>query len=205
MEVKGRDSVTGLPRRATVASVEIRVVDAAADRLFGPAAAAPLAAASVVMIAASISAMVLAGPRVYYAMAQDGQFFTAVGSVHPKFHTPVVAIIAQSVWSGILVLTGTFSQLIEYTGFAVVLFAGVAVTALFVLRRREPDAERPFRAVGYPFAPLVFVTASAAMVANAIWRSPGPSLAGVAIIAAGIPVYWGFQRWSSVRRSLGTG
>ena len=187
-----------------LASVEIRVVDAAADRLFGPAVAAPLAAASVVMIAASISAMVLAGPRVYYAMAQDGQFFAAAGSVHPKFHTPVVAIVAQSVWSGILVLTGTFAQLVAYTGFAVVLFAGIAVTALFVLRRREPDAERPFRALGYPFAPLVFVTASAAMVVNAVWRSPGTSLTGVAIIAAGIPVYWGFQRWSATQRSSET-
>ncbi len=180
-----------------LASVEIRVVDAAADRLFGGAVAAPLAAASVVMIAASISAMVLAGPRVYYAMAQDGQFFAAAGTVHPTFHTPVVAIVAQSAWAGILVLTGTFEQLVEYTGFAIVLFTGVAVAALFVLRWRDPDAERPFRALGYPIAPLIFVAASAAMVVNAVWRSPGTSLAGGAIIAAGVPVYWGFQRWLS--------
>ena len=180
-----------------LAAVEVRVVDAAANRLFGAAIAAPLAAASVVMIAGSISAMVLAGPRVYYAMAQDGQFFAAAGSVHPRFRTPVVAIIAQSVWAGILVLTGTFVQLVEYTAFAVVLFSGIAVSALFVLRHREPDAARPFRAWGYPIAPLIFVIASTAMVVNAIWRSPGTSLAGVVIIAAGVPVYWGFRRWSA--------
>ena len=181
---------------ADLGAVDVRVVDAAADRLFGAAGAAPLAAASVVMIAASISAMVLAGPRVYFAMAQDGHFFSSLARVHPRFHTPVAAIVAQSVWAGVLVLTGTFDQLVEYTGFAVVLFSGVAVTALFVLRRREPLAHRPFRAWGYPVAPLVFVVASLLMVVNALWRSPGTSAAGLAIIAAGVPVYWVFRRRS---------
>ena len=179
---------------AELATVEVRVVDAAAERLFGPLVAAPLAAASVVMIAASISAMVLAGPRVYYAMAQDGQFFSRLGRIHPRFRTPSAAIIAQSAWAGVLVLTGTFEQLVSYTGFAVVLFAGVAVTAVFVLRRRAPDAPRPFRAWGYPVAPFVFAAASALMVGNAIWRDPGPSAAGLLIIAAGVPVYLFFSR-----------
>ena len=170
------------------------MVDAAAERLFGAAVAAPLAAASVVMIAASISAMVLAGPRVYYAMARDGQFFGRLARVHPRFRTPAAAIVAQSAWAGLLVLTGTFDQLVTYTGFAVVLFAGVAVTAVFVLRRRAPQAPRPFRAWGYPAAPFVFAAASAMMVANAIWRDPGPSAAGLLIIAAGVPVYLFFRR-----------
>ncbi len=179
---------------ADLAAVEVRVVDAAAERLFGAAVAAPLAAASVVMIAASISAMVLAGPRVYYAMARDGQFFASLARVHPRFRTPAAAIVAQSAWAGLLVLTGTFDQLVTYTGFAVVLFAGVAVTAVFVLRRRAPQAPRPFRAWGYPAAPFVFAAASAMMVANAIWRDPGPSAAGLLIIAAGVPVYLFFRR-----------
>ena len=178
---------------AELATVEVRVVDAAADRLFGPFVAAPLAAASVVMIAASISAMVLAGPRVYYAMAQDGQFFSRLGRIHPRFRTPAAAIIVQSAWAGVLVLTGTFEQLVAYTGFAVVLFAGVAVTAVFVLRRRAPDAPRPFRAWGYPVAPFVFAAASALMVGNAIWRDPGPSAAGLLIMAAGVPVHLFFR------------
>ena len=138
--------------------------------------------------------MVLAGPRVYFAMAQDGQFFSSLARVHPRFHTPTAAIVAQSVWAGVLVLTGTFDQLVEYTGFAVVLFAGVAVTALFVLRRREPLEHRPFRAWGYPVAPLVFIVASLLMVVNAIWRSPATSAAGLTIIAAGVPVYLVFRR-----------
>ena len=168
------------------------MADGVAQRLFGPAAAAPVAAASAVMIAASLSAMVFAGPRVYYAMARDGQFLSAAAAVHPRFRTPAAAIVAQSAWSGVLVLSGTFRQLIDYTAFAVVLFAGVAVAALFVLRFREPDAHRPFRAWGYPAAPLVFVLVSAAIVINAIRLNPGPSLAGVVLIGAGIPVYFLF-------------
>ncbi len=165
------------------------MADGVAERLFGPAAAGPVAAASAVMIAASLSAMVFAGPRVYYAMARDGQFFAAAAAVHPRFRTPAVAIAAQSAWAGLLVLSGTFGQLVDYTAFAVVLFAGVAVAALFVLRHREPNAHRPFRAWGYPAAPLVFVATSAALVINAIWRNPVPSLAGIVLIGAGIPVY----------------
>lgn len=177
-----------------LALVDVRVVDAAADSLFNESIAVPLAAASVIMIAASISAMVLAGPRVYYAMARDRQFFSSLARVHPTFRTPAVAILAQAVWASILVLTGTFVQLVEYTGFAVVLFAGIAVTALFVIRRRDPEAKPPFKAWGYPFAPLVFVAASFLMVLNAIWRTPVTSLFGLSIILLGIPVFMFFQR-----------
>ena len=177
-----------------LATVGGNVADAAAERLFGAVVAAPIAAASVVMIAASISAMVFAGPRVYFAMAQDGQFFSAAATVHPRFRTPVTAIVAQSVWASLLVLTGTFQQLVDYTAFAVVLFAGVAVVALFVLRYRHPTAHRPFKAWGYPVAPLIFIVASAAMVANAIWRNPAPSAAGLVVIAAGVPIYLWMRR-----------
>jgi basic amino acid/polyamine antiporter, APA family len=177
-----------------LASVNVRVVDAAAEALFGPRVADLLAIVTIFIVLGSISAMVFAGPRVYYAMARDGLFLSAAARVHPRTHTPAFSIAAQGVWSAVLVLTGTFERLVTYTGFAVVLFAGIAVLALFVLRRREPDAPRPFKALGYPVAPGLFVLASAAMVANAIWREPVPSLGGLAILAAGIPVYWLFQK-----------
>ena len=165
------------------------LMDSIAERLFGSAGGDLLALFALISIAASISAMVLAGPRVYFAMARDGVFVRAAGHVHPRFRTPAAAIVAQGIWSSVLVLSGTLSQLVAYTGFAVVLFAGVAVSAVFVLRRRDPDHPRPFRALGYPWAPAIFVVASAAMVVNEIWRNPRPAIAGIALISAGIPVY----------------
>jgi APA family basic amino acid/polyamine antiporter len=167
-----------------------RLIDTVAERLFGFAAGNLVAAFTIVSIAASVSAMIIAGPRVYFAMARDGLFPRAASHVHARFRVPVFALVAQSIWSGVLVLSGTLAQLVSYTGFALVLFSGVAVTALFVLRRREPDAPRPFRAWGYPWAPAVFVVACAVMVVNELWRNPGTSAAGVAVISAGLPVYW---------------
>jgi APA family basic amino acid/polyamine antiporter len=171
-----------------------RLMDTVAERLFGFAAGNLIALFTIVSIAASISAMVLAGPRVYFAMARDGMFVRAAGRVHPRFHTPAAAIVAQSVWSCVLVLSGTLAQLVTYTGFAVVLFSGVAVSALFVLRRRDAGAPRRFSALGYPWAPAIFVVASAAMVANSFWRDPASSFAGAALIALGVPVYYAVRR-----------
>lgn len=175
-----------------------RLVDSVAERLFGFVAGNVIAVFTIVSIAASISAMVLAGPRVYYAMARDGLFVQAAERVHPRYRTPAAAIVAQGVWSGILVLSGTLSQLVSYTGFAVILFSAIAVAAVFVLRWRHPHEARPFRAWGYPVAPAVFVLASAIIVGNELWRNPGTSAAGLAIIALGLPVYY---VTASVRRA----
>ena len=168
----------------------IRMGDAAVERLFGSGAGDIWAAASAVMIAASISAMVLAGPRVYFAMARDRLFFGAAARIHPRFRTPIVAIAAQSVWSGLLVLTGSFGQLVEYTGFAVVLFAGIAVFAVFVLRWKHPSEPRPFRAWGYPVAPLFFGVTSLLIVVNAVRENPTTTGAGLLVIGLGVPLYW---------------
>ena len=176
-----------------------RLTDTVAERLFGFVAGNLIALFTIISIAALISAMVLAGPRIYYAMARDGVFLTSATKVHPKFHTPVLAIVAQGIWSSVLVLCGTLSTLVTYTGFAVVLFSAIAVLALFVLRRRHPDAERPFKALGYPVAPAIFVAASLAMVANEIWNNFQTSMAGVAVILAGIPVYLWYARSAAKR------
>jgi len=140
--------------------------------------------------------MVFAGPRVYYAMARDGLFLPSAARVHPTWRTPAASIVAQAVWSGLLVISGTFEQLANYTGFAIILFSAIAVTALFVLRWRAPNEPRPFRALGYPFAPGLFALVSYAVVANALWRAPGTSAAGVAIIGLGVPIYFLMRRGS---------
>lgn len=183
-----------MPMSELAALPDGRLVDVVAERLFGFTAGNLLAVFTIVSISASISAMVLAGPRVYYAMARDGMFLPRAATVHAQFRTPASAIVAQAMWSGVLVLCGTLSQLVSYTGFAVVLFAAVAVAALFVLRRREPDAPRPFRAWGYPWAPAIFIVASAAMVVNEIVRNGATAIVGLAVIATGVPVYYLFAR-----------
>jgi APA family basic amino acid/polyamine antiporter len=142
--------------------------------------------------------MTFAGPRVYYAMARDGLFFPAAARVHPRYRTPAAAIVAQAIWSGVLVLSGGANALTQYTGFAVVLFSGVAVAALFVLRFREPSAPRPFRALGYPVAPAIFVLASLAIVVNAVYSDPRQTGVGLGVILAGVPLYL----WLTRRRPL---
>jgi len=175
---------------AELASVRGSVLDVVADKLLGARAGDIMGVVSIVSLAASISAMTFAGPRVYYAMARDGVFFPAAGQVHPRFRTPAVAIVAQAAWAALLVLSGSAEALTRYTGFAIVLFSGIAVGSVFVLRMREPDAPRPFKALGYPVAPAIFTVASLLIVVNAIVRDPGPSGAGVLVMAAGIPIYW---------------
>ena len=174
------------------ANSEIAMV--AADRLLGPAAAQLLGALVVIVLLGSLSAMTTAGPRVYFAMARDRAFFPAAARIHPKFHTPWVSILAQAVWSSLLVLTNTKDQLAEYTGFAVLLFSAFAVSTIFVLRRRHPDEPRPFRAWGYPVAPAIFVLVSLVITVAAIAGRPGPSLWGAVIIGLGVPAYFLFKR-----------
>ena len=175
---------------ATLAALEGSVLDRVADRLLGSAAGDVMGVVAIISLAASISAMVFAGPRVYYAMARDGLFFASAGRVHRRYRTPAASILAQAAWSAVLVLSAKADALVGYTGFAVVLFSGIAGAALFVLRWRNPDEPRPFRAWGYPLAPGIFVVVSALILLNAIWRSPGPTGAGVLVILAGLPLYY---------------
>jgi len=182
-----------------LAAVRGSVLDVVADKLLGARAGDIMGVVSLVSLAASISAMTIAGPRVYYAMARDGVFLAPAAEVHPRYQTPAKSIIAQSIWSTVLVLSGGADALIRYTGFAVILFAGVAVTALFVLRSREPNAPRPFKAFGYPIVPGIFAVVSLVIVANALYGDPRTSGAGVLIILAGLPVYWIIARRKPAR------
>jgi APA family basic amino acid/polyamine antiporter len=158
-----------------LAGLEGRLVDTVAERLFGNVAGSLLAAFSIVSLAASISAMMIAGPRVYFAMARDVVVASTAGESRPKCGAPAHAVIAQAIWSGVLVLSGTLSQLVNYTGFAVVLFSAVAVSAVFVLRHREPNEVRPFRAWGYPWAPATCVIARAAILGRILVNTPHKS------------------------------
>jgi APA family basic amino acid/polyamine antiporter len=177
-----------------LAAVKGSMLDLVADRLLGETAGNIMAVVSIVSLLASISAMTFAGPRVYFAMGRDGVFLPAAAAVHPRYRTPAVSILAQAAWSAILVLTAGADALVTYTGFAIVLFSGIAVVSLFVLRAREPRADRPFRAWGYPLAPAVYVLASAAILVNAIVGQPATTRNGAMVILAGVPLYLVFRK-----------
>lgn len=175
-----------------LARVQGSVLDVVADKMLGSAAGNIMGVVSLVSLMASVSANIFAGPRVYYAMARDGVFLPAMAKVHPRFRTPSVAIVAQALWASLLILSGSADTLTTYTGFAVTLFATIAVAAVFVLRSREPNAERPFKAWGYPYTPALFVIVGTATVINGFYSAPMTTLAGVAVMAAGIPLYFYF-------------
>jgi len=179
-----------------LSQVQGSLLDRVADGLLGEGAGNIMGVVSLVSLAASISAMTFVGPRVYFAMARDGVFIPAAAQVHPRFATPARSIVAQSIWSTALVMTGSLDALGNYVGFAITLFAGIAVGAVFVLRRRDPSAPRPFKAIGYPLTPAIFVIASLAIVVNAIVTNPRVTGLGLLVILAGIPIYW----WFSSRR-----
>jgi len=170
-------------------TVKGSVMDVVADRLLGPRAGNVIGVISIVSLLASTNAYTFAGPRVYFAMARDGVFFPAAAKIHPKYKTPFVSIWAQAGFAILLVLTGSLDSLGNYVGFAITLFLGVAVAAVFVLRAREPQAPRPFKALGYPWTPAIYVIVSALIVVNAFYSAPRVTGVGTLIILAGIPLY----------------
>jgi basic amino acid/polyamine antiporter, APA family len=177
-----------------LATVKGSVMDVVADRLLGPRAGNVIGVISIVSLLASTNAYTFAGPRVYFAMARDGVFFPAAARIHPKYKTPFVSIWAQAAFAIVLVLTGSLDSLGNYVGFAITLFLGVAVAAVFVLRAREPQAPRPFKVVGYPWTPAIYVIVSALIVVNAFYSAPRVTGVGTLIILAGIPLYVFFTR-----------
>jgi APA family basic amino acid/polyamine antiporter len=147
-----------------------------------------------------LNGTIMSGARVPFAVARDGYFFSALGEVHPRFHTPAVAIVAQAVLSILLLLIGAnFRQLFSLAIFAEWLFYMIAGSTVFVLRRREPQAARPYRMWGYPFVPAIFVAVAAALLCYTFKNDWPNSGYGVLVILAGIPVFAYFSR----RRAAG--
>ncbi len=182
----------------------VAVGDVATRRLFGPAAAAWLSALIGLGLLSSLSAYVFTGPRVYYAMARDALFFRFAAQIHPRFETPGASIAAQGLCAVLMILSGTFEQLLTYIGFALGFFPWMAVAGVLVLRRREPARERPYRVWGYPLVPVFYLVSMAWIWGVALVTRPGPSLMAVLTITAGIPAYWLTVRLKRVGRSAGS-
>jgi len=133
-------------------------------------------------------------PRVYYAMAKDGLFFSKLASIHPKFLTPHVSIIAIGLWSIVLSLSGTFEQLFTYVVFGQWIFFGLTVAAVIILRRKRPDLPRPYKTWGYPVTPIIFILASLYIAVSALINQFWNALAGLGIILLGLPFYFFWKK-----------
>ncbi|GIW54491.1 MAG: hypothetical protein KatS3mg082_0895 [Nitrospiraceae bacterium] len=166
------------------------VAEKAAAALWGPASGRFVAALLCLSIAGAVSAMVWAGPRVYWAMARDGAFASWLAALDRTTGAPVRAILLQSGWASLLILTGTFEQLVIYGGLVLAVFTAFTVGALIVLRRRQPDLPRPYRVPLYPALPGLLVTLSLIIVGYSLIQRPIESALGVATVLAGIPLYF---------------
>jgi len=167
----------------------IHVGELAASALFGSTQAWPVAAIIALSIGGALNVMILTGCRIYYAMACDGVFFSQVANVHPRFRTPGTALLFQAAWSSVLILSGTFEQLLTYTTFTLVAFSALAVAAVFVLRSRSPALPRPYAVWGYPWVPAIYLLGTIGILLNTIWERPVECGIGMGLCAVGIPVY----------------
>lgn len=142
----------------------------------------------------AMASCILSGARVYYAMAEDGVFFKSLARVNPRWHTPVASLVLQGIWSAALALSGKYDQLFTYVMFMMVLSYVLTVAALFVLRRKMPDRERPYRCTGYPWLPALYVALGGIWALNALWARPKEALAGIVIVLIGVPFYFYWRR-----------
>jgi len=157
--------------------------------LFGQAGAHILSGIVIVAVLGSLAAVVMSAPRVYFAMARDGLFISAAAQIHPRYGTPARAIIIQATLATLLVLVGTFDTILSYFVFVVVLFIGLTVATLFVLRRRVGQST-VYRTPGYPFTPIIFLILLGLLLFLLGTNRPEQAALGVAVVALGLPVYY---------------
>jgi APA family basic amino acid/polyamine antiporter len=181
--------------RGIANATQDRVATAALEVVFGPIGATIMAIAILISTFGCNNGLILAGARVYYAMARDGLFFRRVGTLNAR-RVPAAGLIIQSVWTAFLCLTGSYGQLLNYVIFAALVFYALTTIGLFILRGKRPDAERPYRALGYPVLPAVYI-ALTTLVMLLILLSPSTrqdAFLGLALVLIGIPIYFLWRR-----------
>jgi APA family basic amino acid/polyamine antiporter len=146
------------------------------------------------------NATILMPPRVYYAMAKDGLFFPRAAEIHPQYHTPNAALWIQALWACLLVLSGSFDQLTDMLIFAAFFFYGATAFGVFILRKRDPNAERPYRVWGYPIVPALFVLFCATLIIVTCFTHPREAGLGVVLMLTGVPLYFWWNRNYGVRK-----
>lgn len=180
-------------------STQDRVGTAAAEVIFGSAGGAIMAVAILISTFGCNNGLILAGARVYWAMARDGVFFRRAG-VLSKHHVPATALVVQAMWTSLLCLTGTYSQLLNYVIFAALVFYVLTTIGLFILRRKLPDVERPYRAVGYPVLPALYIAlaGAVALILLVAERTRTEAVGGLVLVLIGVPVY---VLWRRIERA----
>ena len=182
-------------------ATEDRVATAALEQIFHSAGAYLMAAAILISTFGCANGMSLAGARVYYAMSQDGLFFKSVGKLHPRYKTPAAGLLVQAAWTIVLCVSGSYSQLLDYIIFAVLVFYILTIVGLFVLRFKRPDAPRPYKAVGYPVLPALYIALAGWICVVLLRYKPQYTWPGLVLVLLGIPVYLFWSRRTSARQA----
>jgi len=186
-------AATALARGLQYAA-EDRVGTAALEVIFQSTGALLMAAAILVSTFGCANGLTLAGARVYYAMSQDGLFFKSVGKLHPRYHTPVAGLLVQLIWTIVLCVSGSYGQLLDYIIFAVLVFYILTIAGLFVLRFKRPDAPRPYKALGYPVLPALYIVMALWICGVLLRYKPQYTWPGLVLVLLGIPVYLFWSR-----------
>ena len=181
----------------------LRVSEVATTALFGYQTSAWITGIITVSILGALNVVTMIGPRIYYAMAHDGVFFRRLTRVHPRFGTPINAIVLQALWACLLILTETFGTLFTYVSVIITLFSALTVGSVIVLRWQRPDLKRPYKLWGYPIVPILFILANLWIVWGSVVEKPMDSLKGVAIVCFGIPAYLIWQNQLKRKRIAG--
>lgn len=174
----------------------------AMTRVAGPVGAALVSAAVMISAFGTVNAQLLGYPRISFVMGQDTEILRPLGRVHPRYRTPMVAILVHTVWASVLALSGTFAQIITFIAFPNFFFLSLAIAGLIILRRTEPDLPRPYRVWGYPFTPLLFLAVFAWYLANSFIHRFDETMVGVLLTLSGLPVYL-LWRWRLAREASG--
>ncbi len=179
--------IANIPTGSSVATEVLK-------RFWGPIAVSLTAVALMVSSFGSLHASVLANSRIPFAMARDGLFFRGLAKLSPRANVPARAIVAQAAWGSVLAVSGSYDALTDSVVFVSWAFYGLSIASLFIFRRTMPEAPRPYRALGYPVVPLIFLCVTLALLVNTFIAAPTQALQGVAVLFAGLPFYWWWSR-----------
>jgi APA family basic amino acid/polyamine antiporter len=196
LPLQGTQGGATILARGITHATEDRVATAVLTQRFGSQGGFMMAAAIMISGFGCMNGLILSGARVYYAMAKDGLFFRNVAKLHPTYKTPAVSLMVQMVWTCVLCISGSYGQLLDYIIFAVLVFYILTIVGLFVLRRTHPNAPRPYRAVGYPILPAIYIVMALFIDIVLLRYKPQYTWPGLIVVLLGIPVYYA---WSARR------